>query len=369
MDSPSHGPSAPRRLRDVLFDDVKWGGIGRDYRRDLRDIFRFYLNEEQRERLAKMGRVKRFFRVAWWLIRNLLLKLPPHRRLMLLVAFLVFAFRLNFEWQGTTFDFDFSNFGFLLVVVVLMLELKDKLLARDEIEVARKVQESLLPTSHPRPPGWEVWSATTPANDVGGDLIDYLEGSHGRLGLALGDVAGKGMGAALLCAKLQATLRALAPQAANLEMLGTALNGILERSGIDNRYATLFYAEIAPGLPDVLYLNAGHNPGLLVSNGAIASLEASSLPLGMLPGVAYTQGTASMSDGDVLVLYSDGITEATNAAGVEFGLDRLKAAVGTTADRSAEQIARGILGAASVFLDAEKPHDDQSILVLRRVSP
>jgi serine phosphatase RsbU (regulator of sigma subunit) len=226
-----------------------------------------------------------------------------------------------------------------------------------------------LPKTHPTLSGWEVWSATTPANDVGGDLIDYLDGSGGRLGLALGDVSGKGMGAALLCAKLQATLRALAPTATDLEMLGTSLNGILERSGLDNRYATLFYAEISADSATLGYLNAGHNPALLVRENAVETLAASSLPLGMLPGIAYTQGTATLKTGEILVLYSDGITEATNAAGEEYGLTRLTQVVRDAARLTAEGAARRILEDASRFVSGEKPHDDQSILVLRRIGP
>ena len=176
------------------------------------------------------------------------------------------------------------------------------------------------------------------------------------------------MGAALLCAKLQATLRALAPQAADLESLGGALNGILERAGLDNRFATLFYCEVAASAPAVRYLNAGHNPALLVRAGTIEVLAASAPPLGMLPGIRYAQGEVSLQPGDVLALYSDGITEATDAAGAEFGVGRLEDALLGAGDRSAESIGRAILGAASEFLGGEKPHDDQSILVLRRIA-
>ena len=217
-------------------------------------------------------------------------------------------------------------------------------------------------------PGWELASATIPANDVGGDLIDYLDGASGRLGVALGDVAGKGMGAALLCAKLQATLRALAPQAPSLESLGAALNGVLERSGLDNRYATLFYAEIEAGSGALRYLNAGHNPALHVKDGGIDTLSASSLPLGMLPGTAYGQGAAILAPGDVVVLYSDGITEATDARGLEFGLERLQACVRDAAGLPPGDIVRRVLDDVSLFLDHEKPHDDQSLLVLRRTA-
>jgi sigma-B regulation protein RsbU (phosphoserine phosphatase) len=353
-------------LGKLVLEDVRRGKLGQAYRRDLRDIYRFYLTDEQRERLAAMGPFKRFFWIVGWLARNLLLRLAPSRRLLLVAAALVFLIRPRFEWDHLRLNVDFSQASFVLVLIVLMLELKDKLLARDEIEVARQVQLSLLPKSQPSLAGWDVWSATTPANDVGGDLIDYLDGAQGRLGIALGDVAGKGMGAALLCAKLQATLRALAPVAANLESLGASLNGVLERSGLDNRYATLFYAEIGADSSAVRYLNAGHNPALLVTDDAIEALEASSLPLGMLPGIAYTQGSATLSVGDLLVLYSDGITEATNAFGEEYGLPRLKQAVRAVSSLPAEAAARRILESAGRFVDGEKPHDDQSILVLRR---
>ncbi len=353
-------------LGKLVFQDVKAGKLREAYRRDLRDIYRFYLTDEQRERLAGMGHLRRFFWIASWLSVNLLRRLSPSRRILLLLALLLFIWRLKIERPDLHVDLDTSRLAFVPILVVLMLELKDKLLARDEIEVARQVQLSLLPKVQPSLEGWELWSATTPANDVGGDLIDYLDGAGGRLGVALGDVAGKGMGAALLCAKLQATLRALAPAAANLQALGASLNGVLERSGLDNRYATLFYAEISAGSSEVLYLNAGHNPALLVRQDTIESLAASSLPLGMLPGVAYTQGSATLKRGDQLVLYSDGITEATNAAGEEYGLPRLQSAVRAAASLPAEDAAREILRAAGRFVEGEKPHDDQSILILRR---
>ena len=349
-----------------MIEDFRRGKLGEAYRRDLRDIYRFYLSDEQRERLAGMRSVKRFFWILGWLARNLLLRLAPTRRLLLVLAALVFLIRPQFQWKDAHLSLDFSQAAFVLVLIVLMLELKDKLLARDEIEVARQVQLSLLPTAQPSIDGWDVWSATTPANDVGGDLIDYLDGAQGRTGIALGDVAGKGMGAALLCAKLQATLRALAPVASNLETLGASLNGVLERSGLDNRYATLFYAEIGAGSSEVRYLNAGHNPALLVRGDRIEPLAASSLPLGMLPGSAYTQGTATLSPGDLLVLYSDGITEATNALDEEYGLARLTQAVRAVSSLPAEAAARSILESASHFVAGEKPHDDQSILILRR---
>ena len=361
-------PGDEVRLGRLVIDDVRGGGLFEAYRRDLRDIYRFYLTDDQRERLAGMGRVKRFFWIIGWLARNLLLRLAPARRVLLLIAGILVVGNGEFEFHGSRVTLDFAPLGAVIVLVVLMLELKDKLLARDEIEVARQVQISLRPRSHPELPGWEIWSATTPANDVGGDLVDYLEGREGRTGVALGDVAGKGMGAALLCAKLQATLRALAPDAPDLEHLGERLNGVLAKAGLDNRYATLFYGEIAAGESEFRYLNAGHNPAFLVRDGHVRSLEASSLPLGMLPDVRYAQGRESLGAGDTLVLYSDGITEATQASGEEYGTERLRRAIVSSVAGSAEAIARAVLDDVGAFLGGEKPHDDQSLMVLRRTA-
>jgi serine phosphatase RsbU (regulator of sigma subunit) len=352
----------------MVVEDFKRGEHGRHFKRDIRDIYRFYLSEEERERLGQMRPLKRWIWISWWLARNLLRRLSPNRRLILVFAAFIFFFHPKFNFKDIHVDLDFSQLAFPLAVLVLALELKDKLLARDEIEVARQVQISLLPKTQPELAGWDLASATIPANDVGGDLIDYLDGAGGRLGVALGDVAGKGMGAALLCAKLQATLRALAPGAASLEALGGALNGVLERSGLDNRYATLFYAEIEPGSGELRYLNAGHNPALHVSGERIETLSASSLPLGMLPGTAYGRGTATLASGDVVVLYSDGITEATDRKGREYGLERLQSCVREASGLTADEIVRRVLDAVSGFLEHEKPHDDQSLLVLRRTA-
>ncbi|HJQ99648.1 MAG TPA: PP2C family protein-serine/threonine phosphatase, partial [Candidatus Polarisedimenticolaceae bacterium] len=327
----------------MVVEDFKRGEHSRHFKRDLRDVYRFYLSEDERERLGQMRPIKRWIWISWWLARNLLRRLSPNRRLILVFAAFLFFFRPQIDAKTWHIDLDFSRVAFPLAVLVLALELKDKLLARDEIEVARQVQISLLPKTQPTLPGWELASATIPANDVGGDLIDYLDGASGRLGIALGDVAGKGMGAALLCAKLQATLRALAPQAASLEHLGAALNGVLERSGLDNRYATLFYAEIESGSGELRYLNAGHNPALQVTSARIDTLSASSLPLGMLPGTAYGQGTATLGPGDLVVLYSDGITEATDAEGSEFGLERLQACVRDASRLAPGEIVRRVL--------------------------
>src|SRR5204863_7311433 len=136
-------------LGRLLINDMRRGKLGQAYKRDLHDIYRFYLSEDQRERLLGMSRLKRFFWVLRWLVRNLLFRLSPSRRLLLLLVPVLLLLDAEFQWGHVHLALRTAAWSFLPVLIVLMLELKDKLLARDEIEVARQVQISLLPRTHP----------------------------------------------------------------------------------------------------------------------------------------------------------------------------------------------------------------------------
>lgn len=354
----------------VVWSDLRrtdlTGGVGRDFR----DLYHFYLDAERRDRLEGMGRIRRTFWLAGWLLKGLLLKLSPPRRFLLLLA-LVFSIlgRTEFQWgSGSTLQFDLHALGILVVLFVLMLELKDKLLAKDEIQVARSVQQALLPTENPELDGWELWGYSIPANDVGGDLVDYIELGGERLGVALGDVAGKGLGAALLTAKLQATLRALGPESPSLDELGDRMNAIFHQDGLDNRYATLFYLELAQGSGHVRYLNAGHNPPIVVRPDGLEHLEASSTPLGMLPGPRYAEQMLDLRDGDLLLAYSDGLSEAESPGGAEFGTANIERLARESCGISLEDAGKRILGAVRTHIEDEPLRDDLSIVLLRRIS-
>jgi sigma-B regulation protein RsbU (phosphoserine phosphatase) len=314
-----------------------------------------------------MGWAKRTILFWAWLFKSLLMKLSPPRRLALLAGLLLLSFGgINWQVGEVRFSIDVRIAGTILVLAVLMVELKDKLLAKDEIDVARQVQLALLPSRHPRVEGWSIWSYTRPANDVGGDLVDYLELDGGRLGVALGDVAGKGLGAALLMAKLQATLRATAPEARSLAELGGRLNAILLRDGLANRYATLFYFEIDPGSGRVRCLNAGHNPPLALRASGVEPLRAASPPVGMLASARFVEDTLDLAAGDVLIAYSDGLTEARNARDEEFGTDRLAGLAPSLRSLGVEQAGRRLLEEVDGFLGDARPYDDLSLVVLAR---
>ena len=360
------GESLPR----VVFDDFRSGRIGRGLREDFRELYRFYFTEEQREKLARRGPVGRFFHVTWNLIRALIVRLSPVRRVMLLLSLLFALFgTADYKVDELSIRLSMSPVAYGLVLLVLLLELKDKLLARDEIAVARQVQLALLPREQPRLRGWSLWCSTRPANDVGGDLVDHLELAGGNLGVVLGDVAGKGLGAALLCAKLQASLRAVIPECRSLADLGARLNDILHRDGIENRYATLFYAEIAPDAGRLRFLNAGHNAALVFRRAGLERLGASAPPLGMFQGTAYREEVLDLEPGDLVVAFSDGLSEATNDREEEFGQARIEALAASLRGRPAAETGERILREADRFLGDRRPHDDLSLFVLSRTGP
>jgi len=355
-------------LRHLLFKDLRPSELPANLRRDLKQLYRFYLDEERRAQLATMGRVRRSFKLVAWTLKSLLAKLTPGRRLALFASIVMCVLgRVHFDLpDGDNLSINLRTWAYLIVFLVLMLEMKDKLLARDEIEIARQVQLALLPRAHPQPDGWSLWSYMRPANDVGADLVDYIPLPEERLGVVLGDVAGKGLGAAMLTAKLQATLRALVPEAPSLSTLGARVNDILHEDGIDNRFVTLFYLELRPGSGRLRYLNAGHNPPFVMRLRTTESLQASAIPLGMMAGTVYEEGELTLDPGDLLVVYSDGLTEARNAADEEFGPERLQAILPRLRGLPAEESVRLVIDEVNLFLGKERPHDDLSLVVLAR---
>ncbi|MGE3843444.1 MAG: PP2C family protein-serine/threonine phosphatase, partial [Vicinamibacterales bacterium] len=324
------GPTTPGR------DAALWETLKRDWqhlsadahlgwrdsvRRTLSDLREFYLSPGERQRYVHMGRFKRFVFVSWWLLKGLFFKLSPWRRLIFALAVLSF---FGFDESrpregGTVITFEAPTFGTLLLVGLLLLELKDKLLARHELEAGRAVQMALMPDACPHVPGWDVWLFTRPANDVGGDLVDCLQVHDDRLAIVLADVAGKALPAALLMAKVQSTLRALASDASSLEDLAAQTNTILCRDGLPNRFATMVYLELLHDSGVVRLVNAGHMPPVRISDAGVTELLPGNLALGLMPGATYEEHVLDLPASNMLVVYSDGLTEAMNDAGAFFG--------------------------------------------------
>ena len=353
-----------------LWTDLQRYGFRRTIDRTFLDLRDFYLDAHAKARLQEMGRFHRAANVVFWLLQSLFLKLTPARRVLLVFSVFFMLQTLNFGTREgrTSVNIQFPFLGIATLVVILMLELKDKLLARDELAAGRSVQQALMPETSPRIPDWDVWLFSRSANDVGGDLVDYVPVDPLRFGLALGDVAGKGLPAALLMAKLQSTLRALAAEEMSLAALGQKMNRILCRDGLPNRFATLVYLEVGAQSGSVRMLNAGHLPPLVLRGTTLEELPIGSMALGMLPDATFSEHHLELGEGDVLIVFSDGLTEATNDRDEFFGDERLRSPLPALSRATAQSIGTRVVAAVDEFVGDARPHDDLSLIVLRRVS-
>jgi len=371
-DPPQQEPRLIRTLRkDVpaVWEEIRRVGVRRTFSRSFADLQEFYLTTHRRDRLAEMGVVKRTLYLGLWLLKALFLKLTPPRRLLLLLSFwLMWQGRIEIGAGDARVTLSLRSLAMAVLLLILMLELKDKLLARSELEAGRAVQIALMPTRAPSLPGWDIWLFTRSANDVGGDLVDYLQIDPGRLGVALGDVAGKGLPAALLMAKLQATLRALASECASLGELGRRVNRIVKRDGLSNRFATLVYLELAPDSGRVRLVNAGHPPPLLLKSRSVEELPRGSMALGIVADADFVEQQVELRAGEMLLVYSDGVTEAMNRAGEFFGDERLRATLAAAGASTAEQAGQSVLAAADAFTGDARVFDDLSLVILKRLA-
>jgi phosphoserine phosphatase RsbU/P len=234
-----------------------------------------------------------------------------------------------------------------------------------EIEIASKFQRELLPKSFPQMPHLEVAASTVACYQVGGDCFDVIELGEGRCGFFVGDVSGKGLAASLLATLLQGVFYTTATLDMPLPEIARRVNQYLyERSG-DDRYATLFYGVIDPD-GNLTYLNAGHVPPLVRrASGELVELASTNLPVGMFPGVEFVAARVSLGPGDFVIIYSDGVSEASNPAGEMFGEERLRAFTRGFAGASAAQLADAVHAALRDFSGGAPQGDDITLLVLK----
>jgi sigma-B regulation protein RsbU (phosphoserine phosphatase) len=238
-----------------------------------------------------------------------------------------------------------------------------------EVDEASRTQARLLPQALPTVHGLEICGSCRAARGVGGDYYDFLDLGPGRLGIAVGDVSGKGLYAGLLVAGLQARVQSLAP--AHGEALGAligALNRSLHDSTESHRYATLFYALYDDATRCLSYVNAGQNPPLLFrSGGAVERLQTNATVVGLLPESRYAEQRVELSTGDVLIAFTDGVTEAANEAGEEFGEGGVIASMQGRCAEPAERVRDAILGAIERFVGGAAQRDDLTLVVARVV--
>jgi sigma-B regulation protein RsbU (phosphoserine phosphatase) len=236
-----------------------------------------------------------------------------------------------------------------------------------EIDIARGVQQRLFPQKLPKIDGVDCAGVCRPAQGVGGDYYDFLEFSGGRLGVALGDVAGKGIPAALLMASLQASLRGQRLSGpSDLAQLMTNLNFLIHEASPDNRYATFFYGELDSASRRLDYVNAGHNaPMLFRAAGGVERLRATGPVVGLVEGGRFVQESVHLAPGDVLLVYSDGISEAMNVDDEEWGETQLAAAAQAASPCSPQELIDALFVAADAFAAGAVQHDDMTVVVVR----
>ena len=238
-----------------------------------------------------------------------------------------------------------------------------------EMELASEIQKRLLPKDTPLFDRFELVGWNRPTWQVGGDYYDFMQLAGGHLGLVVADVTGKGLPAALLVSTLHSALRLLFDGAAVDDGLLSRLNEHIVQSSSPNKFITLILAELDPETGVLHSLNAGHNPGLLVgANGEISELSASGMPLGLLSGSSYRSQGLEMTKGDLLCLYSDGITECVSPSDEEYGQERLEELLRRERGRPVSEILTCIETAMGDFAAGCPQSDDQTVVLLRQTS-
>jgi phosphoserine phosphatase RsbU/P len=341
---------------------------------DARASYGFYIKETNAEEFEQQRGARRYFRIAKALFWAMVMKLTPARRVLLIIA-IVMLFMSGVKFQigrNIQFDLDLSLFSALLFLFLLALELADKITMKRDLEIAREIQSWLVPASPPIVPGADIAFATRPQNSVAGDYYDAFfpnpsGGNTGKLLLVIADVAGKSVPAALLMATLQASLRTIAGEGASLQDLVLRLNRYACAHSLEGRrFTTAVIGEYDPETRRLAYVNAGHNPPIVRhAGGTTETMEIGGLPLGIHADATYEIGEVKLQPGEALILYTDGVVEAFNEKGEEFGNTRWLEAIRALPDWGATESLQFLMRCVDDFVRATRQSDDVTCLVFR----
>jgi phosphoserine phosphatase RsbU/P len=376
---------------DNYTKDLKAEDLQRLFTRDTRDAYRFFTRGADAEALKLLPWHKRLAAEIRILFLAFTMKLSPARRVVFGSALLFACVGLFDLFRGVgiievaRFPFGISLgvpgplfrpgtwpllFAFVLMNLLVLLEVADRLSLKNDLEIARDIQQAMLPGGVYSAPGVETFGRSRPANTVGGDFYDVLPLEDGRLVVALGDVAGKGSPAALLMALLLAILRTLVDEKLEPAELITRLNVQVCRHAPSSRFITLFYSVYQPLTGELTYVSAGHMPPLILRrDGSFERLSDGGIALGMFEQSTYTTGRAMIQPDELLVMYSDGITEAENPAGQPFDEIGLETALKANRSGSLASMGAAVERAVERHTDAARFSDDLTILLLRRITP
>jgi serine phosphatase RsbU (regulator of sigma subunit) len=246
-------------------------------------------------------------------------------------------------------------------------EARERERIEQELQVARQIQQALLPEANPELDGWEVTTYYEPAREVGGDFYDFLEFEDGRVGLVVGDATGKGMPAALVMATTRGMLRAVVQSLASPGEVLARVNEALVADIPPSTFVTCFYAVLDPESGRLLYANAGHNLPCRRHNGQAEELRARGMPLGLMPGMGYEEKERALDAGDSILFYSDGLVEAHDPKGEMFGFPRLRALVAEHGKQGS--LEESLLEELYSFVGEGWEQEDDITLLTLRCSP
>src|SRR5436190_21953521 len=368
--------SEANRFWQRVTEGLELGELMSQFKQDAQTGFRFYRRDfaagtEPGERTGFLHRVQELM----WAILG---KLTPSRRVLLLAGIVLLLLpgggvhfqngNRDVEVSGPSFQF----WGGAVLFVLLMLEIADRVVMKRDLEIARDIQSWLLPANPPQVPGLTIAFATRAANTVAGDFYDVFArpataSTETRYLLAVADVAGKSIPAALLMATFQASLKTLSATSCSLPELVAGMN----RYGCTNsqgglRFTTAFLAEFDAVSRTILYINAGHNtPILRRASGLVERLTAGGLPLGIKADAAYESGAITLQPGDWLVIFTDGLVEAENEGLEEYEEQRLLTVIEAGAGTTPEELLRRVMTNVDSFVGATPQHDDITCMVVK----
>jgi phosphoserine phosphatase RsbU/P len=340
---------------------------------DARATYGFYGRDVDWELVNAMPHWRRPFHIAKQFFWALMMKLSPARRVLLLGAIVLFLVSGLHIRADNNEAIDARWISALLIFLVLALELADKVIMKRDLEIAREIQNWLVPSIAPDVNGGDIAFATRPQNSVAGDYYDAFYptatgAEGGKLMLVVADVAGKSVPAALLMATMQASLRTVAGDDAPLDLLVARLNRYASAYSLDGRrFTTAILGLYDPASGELTYVNAGHNaPVVRRSSLSMEFLDKGGVPLGIMASAVYETGTVSLRSGDTLIMFTDGVVEAFNAAGEEFGNGRWLDAIRRLPPGTASQNLAFLMGQVDAFVGATRQSDDITCLVFQR---
>jgi phosphoserine phosphatase RsbU/P len=348
------------------------------FENEARASYRLYSKDvaaKTPEGLTDRGRHLHVIKEFFWAVFE---KLSPARRVLLLVALIFIILpHAGFDVAGShgkdyAVEFDLHFWGGLLLLLLLILEIGDRVVMKRDLQIAREIQTWLLPGAAPQIPGLTVAYATRPANTVAGDYYDVFPrpgrtNEDNRVVIAVADVAGKSIPAAMLMATFQASLKTLSTAQVPLTELASNMNRYAcsnSQGGL--RFTTAFLAEYDPVRRTIDYINAGHNnPILRRSSGQIERLSVGGLPFGIMPEAKYEAGAVTLAPGDWLVIFTDGLVEAENARQEEYGEPRVLNVLDAGKSVSPADLLKRLMFELDVFVGSTPQHDDVTCMLLK----